>query len=958
MPQNTHAVKLIFGLQLDNQSLLASAEQAPQGQAPRGQAPKGQAGIHCVGPKGLVSLFETWYGLGGHPDDIDYLRTEQYRQALLLHLAETQSPVFYQKSFEADPFTTAAELLSRRDELLLAGWDFQISDATPPRLATLAEIEESLHSEDPDGLRLAPGFADRFHAVLVAMQDRTTPVTEVWVNEPLDLLPRHFQRFFEKMASATGIKVQQLTLPDAPAEAITDLQKFQKRFSAEPAKTKETLQNDGSLLLLQARRSSEAAAWLAQLVRLNWEIGKSKTHVSKLGNWEIGKLGECQSTNFLISEKSRTLDMALIQEGLPSLGIQSTSLARPTLQVLKLVTAFLWEPVNPFHILEFVSLAVKPLADDLATLIANQVAAMPGLQGEGWYAMINRYFEELAENEPLTTVNEQRRQYNFWFERRRYDMGRKVPKGEVTAIFDYLKQWAVEAFEDGGGRNSSLIVLSQQARRVSELLNALPEQELAHLELERIVRAIYEPSPVVLQPQEAGSLPYVQHPGAFTGAVGEVWWWNFVQQEAPHFFSKWSKTERAWLAQMGVLPDTPEQENARQLWQQCRPVLAATDRLVLVLPESVDGTAANPHPLFGDLQAAFENLEAITQQAGAEQQAFAKHFTLPKYEPVALRQLGRPEPFLRIKTQGNMQRERESLTSLESLFYYPYQWFFRYKIRLNKSSILSVVPDNTLMGNLAHRVFEKLLKEDIHAMSKAEVESRVEQECRSLLVREGAVLLMYGREPDRVAFVNKLKFAAWCLVTHIRDNGWRVRATEEVLNGKFPLDGEDSPEVRGIADLVLERLGPTGATELAVVDIKWRGSGWRETVIRNGEDLQLVLYARLASPEKEWAHTAYFIVENGKLLARNARAFQNISPISPTDDHSVVNELILSKMQATWHWRMEQLNQGLVEVRCRQTLSVIEGTYGEAARDMNALLEMKGEDAKYDDYRVLINLIE
>ena len=251
---------------------------------------------------------------------------------------------------------------------------------------------------------------------------------------------------------------------------------------------------------------------------------------------------------------------------------------------------------------------------------------MPGLQGEGWYAMVNRYFEELAENQPLAEVNDQRRQYNFWFERRRHDMGRTAPKGEVTAIFDYLRQWAISAFEDGGGRNHSLIVLSQQAKRVAELLTALPEQELGHLELERIVRTIYEPSPVVLQPQEAGSLPYVTHPGAYTGTVGEVWWWNFVQQEQPHFFSKWARSERAWLAQNGVLPDTPEQENARQLWQQCRPVLAATDRLLLVLPESVDGAAVNPHPLFGDLQAAFSNLEAITQQLGGGRTGFCAPF--------------------------------------------------------------------------------------------------------------------------------------------------------------------------------------------------------------------------------------------------------------------------------------------------------------------------------------------
>ncbi|MCU0345865.1 MAG: PD-(D/E)XK nuclease family protein [Saprospiraceae bacterium] len=808
-------MKLIFGLQLDNQSL------------PR---PDTEAGAHYLGPKGLLDRFEAWLGLGGHPNDIDFLRLEQYRQALLRHLSAAKAVPFYQKSFEADHFTTAAEMLARRDELLLAGWDFEKKADAPPRIATLNELEALLHETQEDSLQLSAGYADRLRAVTLELDGRELPLHEVWLNEPFELLPRHFQLFFQKLRENSQLEIRQLNIPStwcegAAATSLTDLQKFQQRLtSTKPAPEKAELKNDGSLLLLRARRASEAAAWLAKLVRLNpTPDGSTAPHL-------------------LVPEKNRTLDMALIQEGQPSLGIQSSSLARPTLQILKLVPAFLWEPVNPYHVLEFVSLSVKPLADDLATLIANQVAAMPGLQGEGWYAMINRYFEEVAETQPPAVVNEQRRQYNFWFERRRFDMGRTAPKGDVMAIFDYLKQWAVEAFEDGGGRNHSLIVLSQQAKRVSELLAALPEQELGHLELERIVRTIYEPSPVVFEPQEVGSLPYVQHPGAFTGAVNTVWWWNFTQQEQPHFFSKWSKNERAWLAQTGLLLDTPEQENARLLWQQSRPALAATERLLLVLPESVDGSAVNPHPLFGDLQAAFTNLEAVSQVLGGSGQAFAPHFTLPNYEIVQLRQLGKPEAFLKIRNLAEIQRERESLTSLESLFYYPYQWFFKYKIKLNKSSILSVVPDNTLMGNLAHRVFEHLLKSDIYAMDKAEVGASVEQECRRLLAKEGAVLLMYGREPDRVAFVNKLKFAAWSLVTHICDNGWRVVATEKELDGKFPHVGDGrSTDVKGVADLVLERNTPSGTTELAVVDIKWRGSGWRESVIRNGEDLQLVL---------------------------------------------------------------------------------------------------------------------
>jgi hypothetical protein len=479
-------VKLIFGLQLDNESL---------------PKPMAEAGVHYAGPNKLLTLFELWLGLGGHPNDIEYMRVEQFRQALFKHQSE-HAGAFYQKSFEADPFTTSAELLSRRDELMLAGWDFVKKPGTPPRLASLAEIEAIFHTTEEDGLRLAAGYADRFSDVLAALEDCTLPIEEAWVNEPMHLLPQHFQRFFKKISKKLGKEICELSLPHLTEAPTTDLQQFQLRLFATDRVNagKVALKNDGSLLLLRSSRSSEAADWIAQFARLNWPPENESA----------------TSPCLLIAERSHLLDMALALEGQPSLGLQSSSLARPTLQILKLVTTFLWEPVNPYQVLEFVSLSVKPLADELATLIANQVAATPGIQGEGWYGMINRYFEELGENEPISLVSEQRRQYNFWFERRRYDRGRKAPKQEVIAIFDYLRQWAMSSFEEGGGRNQSLIVLSEQAKRIAQLLEALPEQELAYLEMERIVRTIYEPSPVVFQPREAGSLPYVQYPAAFT----------------------------------------------------------------------------------------------------------------------------------------------------------------------------------------------------------------------------------------------------------------------------------------------------------------------------------------------------------------------------------------------------------------------------------------------------------
>lgn len=915
-------MKLIFGLQLDDLSV------------PRPEQP--EAGTHTCGPLKLLSLLESYLGLGGHPNNIDYLRVEQYRQALLSRQSTvgTQQS-FFDKSFEADQFATAAELLSRRDELLLAGWDFSKKENTPNRLACLAELELLFQNEEME-LELAAGFADRFKAVMGKLETRRLPFTEVLLNEPLELLPCHFQRLFEKMKAHASIS--QIQDPEHQ-NPTTDLEKFQTQLPGNTTqKLKTPLSNDGSLILFKAKRANEAASFIAQLLRLNPDFRPT-----------------C-----LVPEKNRTLDIALGREGLPSLGIQSASLARPALQILKLAPTFLWKPIDPFKILEFVSLALKPLPEELSTLIANQIAQTPGMHGEGWYAMTNRYFSELENNEPPKAVAEQRKQYRFWFERPRYRMDGTVPKQDVVELFAYIREWAFQLFEESAGKNNSLIVLGEQARRIVELLQALPETELTFLELERTVRTIYEPSPVVFQERQVGHLPYTTHTGAFTGQVDEVLWWNFVLNEPPHFFSRWYRQERSYLEALGIHLDTPEQENARTLWHRTRPVLLAKKRLVLVLPEMVAGETALPHPLLGDLEAVFENLDEITSIVGSPQSTVhSPHFIFPKMERVEPYQLGKPKPFLNVRNLDKLEREYETLTSLESLFYYPYQWVFRYQIQLRKSSILSVVKDNRLMGNLAHRVFENLLKQDISNFEKHSLERWVEEETSKLFAREGAVLLMYGREPERIAFVNKLKYATWSLLSHIRENGWKVQKTEKDLKGKFPCNSEENAEnrtpIRGIADLVLER-----GDELAVVDLKWRGAARRTNMIRNGEDLQLVLYARLLSENSQWPHTSYFIIENGKLLARNNEAFRGITPLAPEADRQAVNEDILAQMEATWRWRMSQLAQGQIEVRCRQTMSDIEETYSDQGQGelMLEILEMKGEDARWDDYRTLINLVE
>lgn len=900
-------MKVFFGSQLDSGSLYQNIP--------------AETGVFRVGPSGLLQLLESWLGLPGAPSDLEFLRLEAFRQVMRQYL-EDSGPAFFSASFQADQFATAADMLARRDELLAAGWDFAETADLPPRLRVLASLEHRWARSGKDDL---PGFADRLERVLHRLPLLSHPIRECFHLEPFHLITKPIQRLLHALSATAGdsFKMEEYAHRLSPSE--TDLGAFQKALAerGNGRKTKTDPRGDGSLILLQCATASEGAEYLAQMLRKNPDFRPA----------------------LLAPEKNRTLDAAMVQEGLPSLGIQSASLARPSLQILKLVPAFLWSPIDPYKILEFVSLPLKPLPDDLAYVIATQMAQTPGLQSEDWNRAIARYFEDLRSMGPgerRTSYDEASEQYRFWFGRKRYPLGQEVPKAEAAQLYEKVRFWALEASEAGKGK--SLLVLAEQARRIVELLRALPEESLSQLDLERIVRTIYEPSPVVFQEAEVRHLPFVHQPGAFLDPVDDLVWWNFVETDPVQFFSRWYPAETGYLAGCGVHPDPPSLLNQRYLWYRMQPVLKTLRRLVLIIPESLKGDATNPHPLMGDLEAAFSSLDLLREHTSL----LGARFELPERIPLHYYRLGRPQPFIQAPGLDRLaERDNETFSSLNALFYYPYQWVFQYKLRLRKSSILSIVPDETLMGNLAHRLFEKLFQEPFAEWPQAQLEQWVKETVDDLFYREGAVLLLYGREPERVRFLKLVQYAAWSLVSHIRGNGWMVESTEKPLEGRF-----GDTRVKGIADLILHRADG----ERAVIDLKWRGATYRSNMIRNEEDLQLVLYSNLACDQEDWAHTAYFIISRGQLLARTNDAFGDIIPLTPQQDPREVSQRIWSRMEATYQWRMRQLAGGSIEVRCSHTAPDLELAYQDEADLMN-LLEMKTEDAKYDDYRTLINLL-
>jgi len=606
-----------------------------------------RGGVSYCGPSKFLGILEIQLGLGMPAEDNSHLRIEQYRQALLLQLQ--QDPVsFFKQSFEADQFGTAVELLKRRDELLLAGWNFEQVQGISPRLQSLAGIERFFLENSQD---YAPGFADRFVSVQLLLPTDGLDLKVIYLHEKKELLPVCFQRLFEELEKS-GIEIREKWVQEMRGNS--DLDKLKSAIT-NGFSEKQNLERDGSLLILKSKRESQLSVYLAKLIKLNPSLRPL-----------------C-----LIPEKTWTLDGAMIQEGLPAFGIKAASLARPVLQVLKLVANFLWSPLDPYKVMEFVSLPEKPLESELARRIAFQLAQAPGIKSPAWNYMVAKYFgelEERAKTNPKLDPGKIRFEYNFWFNRTRFDRAQLVPREEAVDIFSYLSRWAFSAFEDSGKKNNSLFTLGEQARKIKELLEALPESQLSALQLEQIVRTVYEPAPVAHNLRGKGVLSFVHKPGAIAASTKQLLWWNFTQNEQDHFFSRWYSDELDFLEKQYVFPIGPDAENALLLFQRTRPVLFCDKQLILAIPSTLEGQEVHPHPLSGNIEALFENINAISFNIDTEQgrKGIDQFFTTESYREIDQQPLGKPKPFIKIsKSLDTGGRETETFSSLESLFYYP-----------------------------------------------------------------------------------------------------------------------------------------------------------------------------------------------------------------------------------------------------------------------------------------------
>ncbi|MHB2019240.1 MAG: PD-(D/E)XK nuclease family protein [Candidatus Xenobia bacterium] len=790
------------------------------------------AGECIVGPQHFLTLLETHLGLGGTPAP-ECLRTSAFRKILHEHDNDQQ---FYHRSFSVDPWGVATRLLSWHDMLVDAGWDgHPVGDGRLKQLTTLpapsilgipARVNQVAHH-----LRLRPRFIDQLHLA-----------------DPPHAFPPAWQRLLAQLNPSP------LPQPAPPQGDATDVGRLRSGSGQ--------AQGDGSVVHVRGRSPWESAEILAAWLSSGPDLG---------------------SAAIVCSARGDILDTALRRYDLPCIGSTRSSPWRPATQVLPLLLALGWKPLDPYRLLEFLTLPRTPLPFGRQDL-AQSLRDAPGIGGPVWTAAFERALQR-AENDEERDKNQSR--FDRWIggivPLAHFDRSAGMPVSVVADAAGHVAQWAMSLLALPDFRDDpALHAARSQATALKSIALDWSDPVILPRHLERMLSELASVGIVAqLFHGETGRLSKVASPGAIVGPAETIIWWNFVGDDSSLPESPWSSAEQARLRDAGImLPDIAHTLQYQvEAWKQ--PIRWAHHRLVFVSWEAQGHASARNHPLFDEIQATFcphpatERLIAVA--AGDESLLWRPHRT-----PLGQRNQPASREHWTIDADLIARRTTESFSSIEMLIECPLRWTLHYAANVRGRVLTGVADHELLSGTLAHHILEFVVTR--HPLPDPQTGATVAaEEFDRALPLMAAPFLLPSRATERLMLRDSITRAASRLVEYLHDTRQTVADVEAKLSGTL----NDDTALDGAADLLLlDDLG-----QRAVLDLKWSSSHYQKKLSR-GTAVQLALYAHLV----QTSAADYYGI-------REARVMTNQGPDMAATFQTVV---------ATWSAHMNRLAAGSI----------------------------------------------
>jgi len=854
-----------------------------------------------LGPARLLTWLETRFGQEG-PEVSFTARTLEYLACLK---ERDHDQRFYHQSLEQDDLGVARELLQWRDRWYEAGWR---GDAFPEsasrRLRDIAEIEELARD------RVAAGIGQRVQRVCGALAVPPPEISLVLL-DPLETFAPAWQQLFQALgAEARPWAAEVHAPPDS------DLARLQAALlnSAESADSPDPveLSGDGSLLVLRDGSPHLSSHWLARY---------SQRYIEANGSVTAAILAETRGAVF---------DAARQEASLPRLGFSEPSSGRPVFQVLPLALELLWAPLDPTSLLQFLSHPVGPLSRLLRSRLARVVADQPGIGGTTWRQVMDESIEEVIKHRELEDDKQRDKAQKElfasaqgWLESDRYPGESGAPLDVVAKRVRKVSDWLgsrLSQLEDDAEARLYASALNQ-ASELSTALSRMQETgapDISRDSLRRLVEAVRGSGisrPDLARECRPGEpqLLRADSPAGVLDPVPLVVWFGCDEARLPRSYP-WSRVELAQLRDQGVGLLSLDTLLEWQASSWLRPIFAASDQLVLVLHDDIQGH----HPVFDQILSLARGWRErrVDEVIRSQDEEMAGH-ALPAVELLDVHRLPGPVRWWQLDSAEHLgARESESYTSLEKFMYGPYQWVLRYKADFRAGALAEITDGARLKGTLVHQLFENffgahpdIAELDIANLNDNAPSAWVREHLPKLLETDGAVLLEPGRQTEKEDFIEISRRALVELIRHLQLAQVVEIAMEVAHEGRFT-----GGSLTGIIDLY----ATNAEGKTALIDIKWGGYKYRRESLEQSAYLQLATYAYLCRKKtKRWPALAYFIITEARMMELDGDYFPTADHVVPKNEEEVGD--FWHRAEATWAWRRAQLDTGLIEVPVADT---------------------------------------
>ncbi|MDA3951068.1 MAG: PD-(D/E)XK nuclease family protein [Spirochaeta sp.] len=809
-----------------------------------------------TGPLGMLSVLESRCGTSG-----THLPHAARVAGTMAALAQLPAD-WFSSSFASDPWATAVELLSFRDELLTARIAAGCTDpvhhpALPrTRLQTLTALTDNPHMPG-DGL--PDRIIDTLHELRSAEFCTLHPMQDlrIVVEEPQALLPPVWRTLFDALPAAGGVV-------EYVADTGTD--------------------TDAGLT-----SGHRAAALTVVTATDEWQAAEHLA--SLLSNLEETDPAAARGLALVVSGDGDALDWTLQRRGLPVTGVSGESAARWGLQILPAFLSTLWSPADPLAIASFLSLAAGLVPAAVSRELLHALSEHPGTGGKKWTTAL----------EKITAANDRETAdlYDRFFSGELYRPDAGVP----VSVLDERLAWLHRLLAGHIDRRETVRVILGHIAELRGILGRLstdPACQVPRALLDRIVGTVVHP---VSAGRDAHAALWSVHRSSATvpSATDTLVYWNCTDAE-PAVAHRFTDQERELLAKAGYLLESPEIVRSRREWNRHRALSVPERHIVAFIPQQIRGAETESAPWLAELERALSDAVSSVDLSAEQSTVDIAGITVVREESVpAVPQ--EPASVHHVPPGAIGYPETLSYSRIQSLIGCPVQWTLGTITQLSEASNVSLPTGNQMIGTLTHKIIERIAEEHAPEGVLPEDSGALAATLFDELVPAmAAELLLPGRGLARQRYREVVIAAVTALREVILRLGLTITQVETFLKASWELsiDADTSTltvTFRGPADMELA----DEAGNPFVLDLKYSyGETYYTDLVSRGQALQLASYAWLIEQHsrRRAIGSGYFLLPRHRLITDSPRAgddavasHRTLAEIWRRGEHSVIQAL-------------------------------------------------------------------